>query len=129
MCRVSQLLFLLVSTHYKNEFFKAASCGDAQAVRSFLEQGVDVNSRDKIGRTALMYAASYARAEVVELLLQNHANSFVKDVWGQTASTLTDHQEWGQSHQAWINNSNIIALLKIAHDKAYKKTAVMRYHK
>lgn len=91
MYKVFQLLFFLLNIHfyivaqenYENKFFKAASCGDAQAVRSFLEQGVYVNSKDKIGRTALMYAALYAWAEVVQILLQNHANSFIQDIWGQ----------------------------------------------
>ena len=48
--------------------------GDAAAVRSLLDQGVDVNAAQGDGMTALHWAADRGHAEVVELLLAASAD-------------------------------------------------------
>jgi ankyrin repeat protein len=53
--------------------------GDLAKVRSFVEQGIDVDSRDSEGRTALYYAAMQGKRDLVEFLLSRGANVNAKD--------------------------------------------------
>ena len=57
----------------------SAHQGDLAKVRSFVEQGISVDSRDSEGRTALHYAAMQGKADVVEFLLSRGADVNAKD--------------------------------------------------
>ncbi|GKB21267.1 integrin-linked protein kinase 1-like protein isoform X2 [Tanacetum coccineum] len=60
--------------------------GDVAGVKEVLdEDGVDVNSIDLDGRTALHIAASEGHVEVVKFLLSRKANIDARDRWGSTA--------------------------------------------
>ncbi|KAK1426416.1 hypothetical protein QVD17_15087 [Tagetes erecta] len=61
-----------------------ASKGDVQGVRDLLDDGVDVNSIDLDGRTALHIAACEGHVDVVLLLLSRKANIDARDRWGST---------------------------------------------
>jgi pectate lyase len=52
----------------------AACMGDLTRVRSFLEQGADINTKDELGWTPLYWAASTGRTEVAELLIAKGAD-------------------------------------------------------
>nr|CAD1819876.1 unnamed protein product [Ananas comosus var. bracteatus] len=56
--------------------------GDAKGVEDLLKDGVDVNSIDLDGRTALHIAACEGHADVVRLLLSYRANIDARDRWG-----------------------------------------------
>lgn len=60
--------------------------GDAKGVEDLLKDGVDVNSIDLDGRTALHIAACEGHADVVRLLLSYRANIDARDRWGSTVS-------------------------------------------
>nr|GEV85747.1 dual specificity protein kinase shkC-like [Tanacetum cinerariifolium] len=61
--------------------------GDVAGVKEVLdEDGVDVNSIDLDGRTALHIAASEGHVEVVKFLLSRKANIDARDRWGSTAA-------------------------------------------
>lgn len=62
----------------------AACQGDAGGVEELLREGVDVDSIDFDGRTALHIAACEGRGEVVRLLLGWKANINARDRWGST---------------------------------------------
>lgn len=63
-----------------------ASQGDAKGVAELLWEGLDVNSIDLDGRTALHIASCEGHVEVVKLLLNWKANIEAKDRWGSTAT-------------------------------------------
>src|SRR5689334_10260498 len=63
----------------------AASKGDLATVRAMLSSGVNPNTKDADGITALMYAARKDKAEVVEALLDKGADINAKDSGGWTA--------------------------------------------
>ena len=66
----------------------AACQGDATAVEELLRSGVDVDSIDLDGRTALHIAACEGQGEVVRLLLDWKANINARDRWGSTVRQL-----------------------------------------
>ena len=53
----------------EKELIQAAVAGNITEVVSLLDAGANVNTRNEIGKTALMYAAEEGHNEVVELLI------------------------------------------------------------
>jgi hypothetical protein len=66
------------------EFLHAAEEGDLPSLRRQLDRHVDIDSRDSLGRTALMLATLRGQAEAVDLLLDNGADPNVADNRGTT---------------------------------------------
>ena len=54
--------------------FEAVRNGDLDFVKSYVEQGGDVNKRDKKGSTPLMIASFYGRLEIVKFLIENFSD-------------------------------------------------------
>ncbi|CAM0150405.1 unnamed protein product [Urochloa decumbens] len=69
----------------------AACQGDAGGVEELLRSGVDVDSIDLDGRTALHIAACEGQGEVVRLLLDWKANINARDRWGSTPAADAKH--------------------------------------
>ncbi|XP_073136895.1 integrin-linked protein kinase 1-like isoform X2 [Henckelia pumila] len=63
-----------------------ASKGDVSTMQDLLDEGIDVNSIDLDGRTALHIASCEGHLEVVKLLLSRKANIDARDRWGSTAA-------------------------------------------
>lgn len=57
-------------------------------MEELLQEGVDVNSIDLDGRTALHIAACEGHLEVVRLLVQWRANIDARDRWGSTVRSI-----------------------------------------
>ncbi|PON46711.1 Serine/threonine protein kinase [Parasponia andersonii] len=60
--------------------------GDTNGLHDLLNDGIDVNSIDLDGRTALHVAACEGHVDVVKLLLGRRANIDARDRWGSTAA-------------------------------------------
>lgn len=60
--------------------------GDVNGVEDLLNEGVDVNSIDLDGRTALHVAGCEGHVDVAKLLLSRKANIDARDRWGSTAA-------------------------------------------
>nr|XP_033508051.1 integrin-linked protein kinase 1-like isoform X2 [Nicotiana tomentosiformis] len=84
--------------------------GDVKGVQDLLDEGIDVNSIDLDGRTALHIAACEGHVEVVKLLLSRKANMDGRDRWGSTA--VADAKYYG--------NAEIYNILKARGAKAPK---------
>jgi ankyrin repeat protein len=70
------------------QLLDAAKKGQVQAVQSLVARGVNLESRDKQGRTALMLAAARGQAPIVKFLIEKGAKTDARDRDGWTASGL-----------------------------------------
>lgn len=64
---------------YTPEWTFAIYSGNISYLRSMLDSGLDVNSRDKYGRTPLIFAAYYQNKDMVKLLLDSGADINAKN--------------------------------------------------
>ena len=61
-----------------------------------IEQGANVNAVNSMGATALIYAATFNRVDIVSLLLKHGADATVKDARGNTALDHAEMQEFNE---------------------------------
>ena len=71
-----------------DDFVRSAERGDTKALLLFFEAGIDVNSQNSGGYTALMAAAKNGQLDVVNKLLQQKPNVDVQGYNGLTALML-----------------------------------------
>jgi len=69
-------------------FKLAVRAGQCSVVRYHISRGVDLNAKDRDGRTALMLAAARCRVEVCEILIEAGADQGVRDNSGKSALDL-----------------------------------------
>ena len=63
-----------VEKQRKNVFFYAVRKGEIKEVESILDEGLDVESEDRIGWTAMIRAAEHGQQSIIQLLLQRGAS-------------------------------------------------------
>ncbi|SHI60588.1 ankyrin repeat domain-containing protein [Flavobacterium terrae] len=73
--------------------------GDLEAVKKFVEYGVDVNETSN-GMTPLMFAARFNRVDIIEILLKNGADKKTKDDKGYTALKYAEQSRANDAIQA-----------------------------
>ncbi|KAL8611699.1 hypothetical protein ACOMHN_063725 [Nucella lapillus] len=66
----------------EQRFHEAASCNDAEAVRKLLTEGVGINCRNSLDRTALHCAAACGHQAVTNVLLEWGSDLEAKDKYG-----------------------------------------------
>jgi hypothetical protein len=87
---------------------EAARKGDAAAVKTLLDEGVDVNTKYRYDRTALSFACDRGHVEVVKLLLDRGADVNAKDTfYGATPLTWAASPAMGRKPQ----HAEIVGLL------------------
>jgi len=64
---------------------EAAKNGHIDIVKTLIEKGLDINTKDDYGYTSLSYAALKGHAEVVDLLIEYGADINARNHWGGTA--------------------------------------------
>ena len=69
----------------RKALMSSAEKGNKEMIRLLLNEGADVNAKDKDGRTALMDAVWQEDEEIVQLLLDKGADINAKDKWSGTA--------------------------------------------
>ncbi|HEY0090767.1 MAG TPA: ankyrin repeat domain-containing protein [Candidatus Lokiarchaeia archaeon] len=67
-----------------NDFINKAVEGDLYATKLFLSAGMDVNTKDEKGMTALMWAAFMGKKDVLNLLLKKGADKNIIDKEGNS---------------------------------------------
>jgi hypothetical protein len=72
-----------------NAFCKLIQIGDYDAVKSLIEDGVDVNKKST-GLTPLMFAARHNKANIAQLLIDNGAKLKTKNTKGFNALKLAE---------------------------------------
>jgi hypothetical protein len=87
----------------------AAANGLAEQAIKLLDQGADINCKDKDGQTPLMWASQNGHFKITELLIKNGANSNDKNNFSNTPlilALITDHPQIAQrliEHGADVN--------------------------
>ena len=66
--------------------------GDLQTAKKLVENGAALNTQNRTGETALMYAAWRGHVEIVRYLLEKRADTTLKNRNGETAFTLAETQ-------------------------------------
>lgn len=78
------------------DFIRASEIGDLNLVESLVRDGIDINSRNEYGETALIRAAENGKLDVVQFLIRSGANVDVVDYGGNSAlmyASRYDHPE------------------------------------
>lgn len=88
-CLLVALWLLLTGCAAKDDpLFEATRNGDTGRVRTLLDSGADVNSRDESTRTLSMHAAIFNRIDVAQLLLDRNAEVNARNNKAETALAL-----------------------------------------
>lgn len=74
-----------------SELLRAIRNGDGIRVTELLQRGASPNARDDSGATALMHAAAFAPADIMQLLLNHGADAKMADRAGATALMWATH--------------------------------------
>ena len=72
------------SQNLESVLLEAASAGNTDMVRSFLDKGANIESKNEVGATPLIFASAKGQKEVVALLLDRGANVNAKTSTGIT---------------------------------------------
>jgi ankyrin repeat protein len=108
MVVIAQLLRQVGEEEYRiARFLSASRNGDLDGVRKFLDEGLDVNSKNSSGDTALMQAAAQGRREVVELLLARGVDVQVKNKARQNAVSIAVMNKQGEIALLLMNKGKV----------------------
>lgn len=77
----------------ENAFLIAAGLGNVQLLKDLLAYGVNINSRGKQGRNALMAAITFEHVEAVKFLTEKGADLTIRDLEGQTVLDIARDQK------------------------------------
>lgn len=71
----------LFAGQLEEQLFEAARTGDIAKVKTLLDQGVDVNTKNRYGATALSYASDKGHIELARLLIERGADVNAADTF------------------------------------------------
>jgi hypothetical protein len=112
--QIALLLLILVPARVAlaedpaEELLAAARKGDVAAVKAMLDKGVDVNSKNRYGATALSYACDRGNVDMVSLLIERGADLNAKDTF------------YGATPITWASNNGHTEVVKLLLDKGAK---------
>lgn len=86
---LSYIEYIKEARDLRQPFIQAAVRGNNNKVKEFIKSGIDINMKDKDGRTALMNAALNSFLMTVMILLDAGADPNLQDKDGRTALMMT----------------------------------------
>jgi outer membrane protein assembly factor BamB len=91
------LAFSVFGGDKTEEFWNAVRKGDLEKVKTFLAAGIDVNTKNRYGATALSFAADKGYVEIAKLLIEKGADVNVTDTFYKSTplawATFNNHPE------------------------------------
>lgn len=87
LLRVQHVVSQAVAKHDQDratEWLYVAARGDTTALKEMIDQGLDVNTVDYDGRSAMMLAAARGHTEILQLLMRNSGDVNATDAFGNT---------------------------------------------
>jgi hypothetical protein len=66
------------------ELLRAAEKGDTRKVNELIERGADVEAKNNLSQTPLMWASFYGHIHIAEILIRNNAKVYTRDIDGRT---------------------------------------------
>ena len=99
---------------FKSTIHRAADAGDLAKVKAFIQEGIDVNTKE-YGCTPLHCVARYGHKEVAELLIAKGADVNAKDTRGRTPIDLAINQGRKEIAKLFASKSGDVSL----HTAAY----------
>lgn len=88
--------------NHENCLMIACQYSQASMVKKLLELGFDVNTQDDYGNTALIYAATKANLSVLQFLLKQKPNLYLKNISEETALDAAQDNEDTEVKKALI---------------------------
>ena len=82
------------------KWFDAACEGNVAKIRALAQSGADIEATDGRGRTAMLWAAEYGKADVVRALAELGANLNATDQLGSTAIMVAASRGHGDTTRA-----------------------------
>jgi uncharacterized protein len=67
----------------------ASEKGDTDAVKQFIKSGININAKDQVGNTSLMYAAWYGYENIVNALLEKNSDLDIQGTLHRSALLLS----------------------------------------
>jgi ankyrin repeat protein len=82
-----------------DKFIRLCEYKTADIIKKILKnKNIDVNSKDKYGCTALIYACSHERVDVVRVLLEASVDPNIQNKWGGFALCIVLHSSQRKNH-------------------------------
>jgi len=107
---------ILIENHNKkNNFIQFIKQGKLEETKELIKEGFNINQQDNDGDTALHWASSYERFQIVEELLKADAKTDIKNKHGSTALEISkqfDHSEISKLIENHNKKNNFIQLIK-----------------
>lgn len=95
----------------KKEWFKAVEDRNMEKMKSLLEQGVDIDTQNDFGDTALIKSVFWQGGEkVTKFLIENGANLNIQNIDGETAALFASRMFNSASLRMLINNGADVTL-------------------
>ena len=105
-CR--EIISKCVDGDFVSDAFVWAGYRDPDILQTFLDQGMNVDVKDRNGNTALMWASTGGHKQIVQLLLNHNADIDLKNRFAESALDLTDDEEIKEMIQNHVNTSYVL---------------------
>jgi len=94
--------------NFANSFVFASCWNHPDILQAFLNQGINIDVKDRNGWTALISASQHGHKQIVQLLLNHNADTDLKNNHGDAALDVTDDEDIKEMIQNHVNTSYVL---------------------